>query len=274
MPDNTDITIGLLKDIAADEPVNFENVISTGFKVFDDTLLGGVKGGDLVVISGISGHGKTSFAQTLTYNFVKDKVPCLWFSYEVNNAHLQRKFDNMSNSDASLPIYSPIKTTSGGLGWIASKIREARDRYGTKIIFIDHIDYIVPTTIDRSDTEARYIKRIVMESKSLAIELNVVIVLMVHVTKKTGDGEPDAEPKMSDISGSASIYQNADVVFMVYRIPVKNSVLLENSGDLFTNQTRIKTVKNRPTGQSKFILCEMENDQLIQVTDDIASLVV
>ena len=90
---------------------------------------------------------------------------------------------------------------------------------------------------------------------------------MAHVKKVP----KEEEPEMSDIANSASIFQNADVVFIVFRIAKEQSKLIETTGDLFTNATKIKMVKNRVTGQSKFIRCEMINDQLIEIAniDDI-----
>jgi replicative DNA helicase len=238
--------------------------MSTGLPVFDDALLGGVRQGDLIVVSGISGHGKTSFAQTLTYNLAHQSVPCLWFSYEVNLSHIQRKFDNMSGDKIAvrtLPIFAPTKTTSGRVDWIADKIRQGVKEEGIKCVFIDHLDFLVPTTVKTSENESLHLKRIVMELKSIAQQEGVCIFLMAHV-KKVSD-----EPEMSDIANSASIFQNADVVFIVFRIAKEQSKLVESSGDLFTNATKIKMVKNRVTGQSKFIRCEMVNDQLIEIVD-------
>lgn len=250
-----------LQTVAQREATPFATAYELGYKVFDQALLGGVRDGDLVIISGISGHGKTSFAQSLTYNFAKQSIPCLWFSYEVNLSHLQRKFDNMVGDPEvvkTLPIFAPERTTTGRVDWIAEKIRQGVRDFNIKAVFIDHLDFLMPSTIKTSENESLYLRRIVMELKSLAILTNTVIFLMAHVKKVTD------EPQMSDIANSAAIFQNADAVFMVYRIPTSTSKLIQYSGDLFTNQTKIKLVKNRVTGQSKFIMCVMEKDMLIE----------
>jgi replicative DNA helicase len=262
--------IELLQSVAQRETTPFDTVYPLGYRVFDESLLGGARDGDLIVVSGISGHGKTSFAQSLTLNLSKQSIPCLWFSYEVNLSHIQRKFDNMLGNEklvTALPIYAPTKTTSGRVDWIAEKIREGVRDFSVKCVFIDHLDFLMPTTIKNSENEALYLRRIVMELKGVAMQEGIVIFLMAHVKKVS------EEPQMSDIANSAAIFQNADVVFMVYRIPTSTSKLVQYSGDLFTNQTKIKMVKNRVTGQSKFILCVMENDMLLEETsfEDLVS---
>ena len=250
--------------IADREQTPFESAMSTGFPIFDDSLLGGVRQGDLVVVSGISGHGKTSFAQTLTYNLAHQPVPCLWFSYEVNLSHIQRKFENMSGDKIAvrtLPIFAPSKTTSGRVDWVADKIRQGVKEQGIKCVFIDHLDFLAPTTTRNSESNVLYLTQIVMELKSIALQEGVAIFLMAHVKKVS------AEPEMQDIAHAAAIFQNADVVFIVYRIASETSNIVASSGDLFTNTTKIKMVKNRVTGQSKFILCTMVKDQLIEQID-------
>lgn len=260
-------SIELLKTVAENDQNPFEQAWPLGHKVFDDALLGGVRAGDLVVISGVSGHGKTSFAQSITYNFSLQSIPSLWFSYEVSVVHLQRKFSNMSSDIRVLPVYSPRKTTSGRVDWIAEKIREAKKNFDCRMVFIDHLDFLMPSAIKSSENEALYLRRIVMELKSVAIQAGVTIFLMAHVRKVI------EEPQMADIANSAAIFQNADVVFMVYRIPANPGSGLQYSGDLFTNQTKIKMVKNRVTGQSKFIIAEMHQERFIEVVDDLESLV-
>lgn len=44
-----------------------------GFTQFEESMKGGLKDGDLVIISGVSGEGKTTFAQTLTFHLTQKK---------------------------------------------------------------------------------------------------------------------------------------------------------------------------------------------------------
>jgi replicative DNA helicase len=231
-----------------------------GFDLFDKAMEGGFKEGDLVVISGISGQGKTSLAQTMTYHLCKKAVPCLWFSYEVGLEHLNAKFLKMGIEDF-YQAYAPKKNTTGKLEWVKGKIREGWIKFATKVIFIDHIDFLTPTDIKTSDNETIALKKIATELKSLAIELNVVIVVMAHL-KKLPEGK---EPDMQDIGYSAGIFQLADYVLIIYREKEKKGKFETN--DTYSNNSKIKIVKNRQTGQLKFLKVNYVNERFIETTE-------
>jgi replicative DNA helicase len=224
--------------------------ISTGFKLFDDVMQHGFKDGDLVIVSGQPGEGKTSFAQTLTYHLTKNQVPCLWFPYETTIEELDKKFIEMGISEHYL-AYAPKKNTSGDIGWIKKKILESHAKYKTKVIVIDHIDFLTPLDMDaRTDSREQLLKKITQDLKTLAIDLRIVIVLIAHVRKLK---DAKSEPEMQDIGYSAGISQLADYIFMVSRIKTKKRDMGDaDTGDLMTEFTRVKIVKNRQTGRLVF----------------------
>ena len=253
---NCEDKVVLLKDIKVGQA---SDKFSLGFRVFDEALNKGVKEGDLIIISGRSGEGKTTFAQTLTYNFCKTGVPCLWFSYEVSLRELNRKFEEMEIKDF-YEVAVPEKNTTGEIEWVSAKIKEGWARYATKIVFIDHIDYLVPKNCRSSDNEQQNLKRIATELKELAINLKIVIITMAHVKKI----DNKKEPELYDIGYSAGIFQLADLVFMVSREKIPRRAINENEGDLFTQNSIVKIVKNRETGILKFIKLRYTNGKLLE----------
>ena len=68
-----------------------EEVVATGFPMFDEPMRGGIAVGSTVVVAAPSGHGKTAMMVTLTYGFLKQTINCLWFSYEETNADINIK---------------------------------------------------------------------------------------------------------------------------------------------------------------------------------------
>lgn len=253
-----------INEIVKNKPQKVDR-FSCGFKIFDEVMLDGFKEGDLVIISGVSGQGKTTYAQTLTYNLCKNAVPCLWFSYEVSLTELHRKFELMNINDFYW-AYAPEKNITGKIDWIKYKIREGWIKYATKVVFIDHIDFLTPTNIKDRDNETVALKKITTELKSLAIELDIVIVVMAHLRKLREGQEPD----MQDIGYSAGIFQLADYVFMIFREKNKEYKSFNSknwTGEINTNNSIIKLVKNRQTGQNKFLKVVYSNGKFMPLEE-------
>lgn len=248
-----------IAEIAAIKPPNGD-IYPTGLELLDKAMLGGFRGGDLVVLSGMSGHGKTSLAQTMTYWLTKRTIPCLWFSYEVSVQRLHEKFVAMG-IEPHYHAFAPKRNQSGNVEWIEQRIIEGVKKYMTQVIFIDHIDFLTPTSIKTSDNENIALKKVATELKQLAIKLNVVIVLMAHV-RKVPSGK---EPEMQDISSSSGIFQLADYVIITQRLMEKNSNPFSRSGDVFSNTNKTKLVKNRLTGDTVFFHSELRHGLFVAI---------
>jgi len=50
---------------------------SLGYKIFDDVLKGGVREGDLIIGTGLSGQGKTTFFSNVSANLSDNNQPSL-----------------------------------------------------------------------------------------------------------------------------------------------------------------------------------------------------
>jgi len=226
-----------------------------GYDVFDNALAGGVREGDLVVVTGISGMGKTTFIQNITTNLAKQALLPLWFSYEVLIDNLYAKFKSIHN--AELPIYVPKKIVSGNIEWITEKISKAIEKYGVKFIFIDHIDFLQPKKFTGLDQRRIILKDICQELKELAIEKKVIIFLVAHTKKVQG-----REIEMQDVAESSGIYQLCDLLISVNRKTEKinnNGILVEVMSDI----SIAKILKNRMTGLCPFFIFKVIDNKII-----------
>lgn len=232
-----DNKVMLIKDIASMSEFQWWDKYSTGIDVFDEAFEGGVEDWDLIVVSWLSGHGKTTFSQTLAVNFAEQGLPVLFFSYEVLVHHLWKKFKEMNIRD-DLVIYSVEKHTTGNVGWIEEKIKEAKEKYMTKVVVIDHLGFLVPksTMSDLSKNYSAYVGQIVRDLKTIAKNEKVIIVLPVHLRKTDN-------PDMNDLKDSSAISQESDAIFILNR----EKSMDVNAKELYTDHVKIFLAKNRKT---------------------------
>lgn len=240
-----------------------------GYKVYDEAFMGGLKEGDLVIVSGFTGMGKTHLCQSMTYNLISLGQPCLWFSYEVSVGELWRKFKEMGVENNFL-AYAPEKSVVRKIDWVAGKIVDSRDRFKTKVIFIDHLGFLAedPANYDANLTN-NYSTKLTMicrRLKSLAIQENVAIVLMAHLKKPMN---ANAEPTIHDLKDSSGIGQEADSVLIINRKRGKSGY--DAGESVYDPKSTVKIEKNRRTGQTKIFEVEMVKGRLIDSDDAFQS---
>lgn len=239
---------------------------SSGIDLLDRATLGGFREGDLITLTGLSGCGKTLALQNITVNLSLSGHNCLWFSYEVILDNVYAKFKKIMPSIGDLKIYVPKKTTSGNLGWVFKKIKEGVEKFNTKFVFIDHLDFIYPREINKNDQRRIMIDRLCTELKDFAKDNKVIIFLVSHVKKVQG-----REIEMQDMAESGGTYKLADMVFAVAR----NSVSQDVNGkkvEVYNNDGYIKILKNRVTGSLGFINYTVSDDRMIFTGGFIAGI--
>lgn len=256
-------SIELLERVAKDY-IPDKAVFPLGFPIFDYAMDNGLRGGELITISAQTGEGKTTFCQQLTGNFIKQNIPCLWFTYEMNPYYLNEKFVKMQIMDS--PIYVPNTEISGQLDEIEYRIKGGFQDYACKIVFIDHLHYLVPL-IEAKNTSL-LIGGIVRELKKMAVRHSVIIFLIAH-TKKIYQGE---DVNLSSIRDSSLVAQESDYVFLLQRKKKENKKNQQSNDTEWLNETKISLAKNRRTGELRFITCLHENHKFVEITKEYAGI--
>lgn len=200
-----------------------------------DEEVGGFKEGDLMVISGRSGEGKTLMALNFLKNFIDNGYPAMLFTYEVIVDNIYDDLMEMGMEEDPM-IYTPKKNISGDIKWIDKKIDECLEKYSAKIIIIDHLDFLT-SDCKNDDYRRNEITNIVTHLKTSAIEKNIVIVLLAHVVK-TADRTLGNE----SLADSRAIANLSDYILFVAREKDDNGIAIGNTG-------RAKLSKNRYTGK-------------------------
>jgi len=213
--------------------------IKTGFSKIDDALKdidetdGGLQEGDLVVIGGATGNGKTLFSLNLTHNFAEQGIFTCWFSYEVMLERLYRRMLIMgTNLDM---VVAPKNLVQSDLDWIFGKMKEAIERYWTKVFIIDHLFYIsdsAKSTLNKN--YADYLHAVCQKLALFARNNEVIIILGVHIK-----GIENRKADLNDLKGSSGIKQEASAVIMLNRHPSSSP------DEKWSNKTQVSLEKNR-----------------------------
>lgn len=244
----------------------------TGFGIMDKALKGGVRDGNLVIVVGETGMGKSAFARSITKNMLADNITSIWFTFELSINEMWEKFKEMGMEDGA-KIYTPERYVTRKLEWLKKKIVEARDIYKCKVVYIDHLgfllgDYNPSNGINEknlngfSNSLATIYTMICRDLKTIAIQEKIVIVLMWHL-KKLSEGKKEADA--SDVKDSSGVLQECDLGLSVARERLSSGKTFsqESVQDVYGNDTFIKMLKNRRTGELKRFRCNYDKGTLV-----------
>lgn len=172
-----------------------------------DHAVDGFRNGELNAISGPTKQGKTLLAQSFTVAFVDQQSFPLWFSYEVPARQFLSQF-------RELPlIYLPGKLKAHAMDWIEDRIEEAFLKYHSRVVFIDHLHYLIDMA--RLRNPSIEIGQVIRRLKTLAVDGGFCIFLLCHTVK----GKSEADLSYESIRDSSFISQESDCVLMIKRTP-------------------------------------------------------
>lgn len=262
--------------------------IPTGIPPLDRILDQGVEAGELIVVTGPTGEGKTTLLQTITKNMAEANINSCWFTLEVTpRQFLQKLMKSANQEDPKLPLFylpaGPIDDAEDSyvraweqahrrkyelIDWIEDRIIEAKvkvegDGRLLKCVFIDHIHQIFQLghsqniSLEMGDLTARI--------KNIALMHNLAVFLIAH-TKDPAEGS-NREPRKEDIRDSGLISRLADTIIGVWRIKNSNDGTKQRREELDEEDTKskVRVFKNRRTGKLGFLTLYHKDHYL---TDD------
>lgn len=203
IPDRVVSSVELKEELGKLEP---QKGFNSGFDKLDK-MTKGFKEGDLVILSGLTGNGKSTFAVALAQQFLTQGAVPLFFSYEMSSSELLEKF-----GDPMPVFYLPRLAKSKSPEWIENKIVEAIKKFDVKVVFIDHLHYLVDEYTTRSKNTSEMLGQMCRDFKQIARRQKVIIFLLCHVRKFTTE-----HPHMQDVKDSSGIIQEADTVLIIHR---------------------------------------------------------
>ncbi len=212
--------------------------IPTGFNCINNAT-GGLHGGELIIIAGRPGMGKSSFAVNIAENAaIEHGVPVAIFNLEMSKSMIVNriicsqalvdsqnirkgeftpedwmqicaKIDTISSS----PIYID-DSSSITVSEIKAKCRKLKQTKNLGLIVIDYLQLMQGT--GRSESRQNEISEISRSLKVMAKELDIPVIALSQLSR-TSETRSDKRPMLSDLRESGAIEQDADIVIFLYR---------------------------------------------------------
>ena len=197
-------------------------------------------GGDLIVVAGRPGMGKTAFALSYMLELAKNKSKGIFFSLEMSEGQLmERIISQMSNvsmikfmnkedwesitkeehnriTNACEEIkkeYSPyIDIISGNFSTtdIYNVVEDKKPDY----IMIDYLQIL--KSADRTADRIREITNISIELKRIAMKFDIPVIALSQLSRAV-EQRANRRPMLSDLRESGQIEQDSSIVLMLYR---------------------------------------------------------
>lgn len=259
------------------DATNPEDILSFGYEWMDEKMTG-IFPGDLILIGGESGTGKTTFATNIVYKSAK-RHRCAIFALEdrLNNYGISavyfelgrvRKAKGFKNypwnayrrNEITDPNYKELRATAverlndtgkSNIYFADVKVQMDIDMLeasiheqmalGTKLFLIDHLHYFDLSKGESS--KADYIEQLMVRLKDIQRRTGAAIILVAHYRKMNGQ-----KPTLDSFKDSIAIVQNANYVMNLWRDRSSSNL---NDDEFSTRfQTKIMVPKSRnPNGE-------------------------
>lgn len=191
-------------------------------------IMGSLKPGYLVVVSGKPKTGKSSLSLNLMESWSSTGINVGMYSCEMRTERIGEKFiqmvipntpkvEEISKKDIkeadyvmasdNLFFYYP-EPGDLEIEKVCSKIKEMVQRYGLKVFIFDNLHFLC-----RGADEKAMVDIATQSFKLLAESLDIVFILVTHPRKTNNN----LQLKVDDLKGSGSIFQDADLVWLMHR---------------------------------------------------------
>lgn len=188
--------------------------IESSYRELDDCMDGGFREGDVTVLTGIPGSGKTTMARMLTMGFAEKGIGSLWFSHEMTMRELWDSFEKMG-ADKSLISFVPsiLERDFDEMIKVMDKAIKEKD---IKAIFIDTLGDIEKSR-ERGVVEnyTTIVGQICKQLRDFAVSRKVMIFEIAHCTKQTRSNTE--ETVNADIADSKEIAAKATNIWHIWR---------------------------------------------------------
>ena len=208
-----------------------------GFDKLDD-LLGGLEGGDMIVIGARPAVGKSALVTQITSNLAKQGKRIGFYNLEMQNKQVYERFvvsesgialtrlrraikflgdeeEKFNKANETLEKAENIVITSGGAKSV-SDIRSESRHMDYDIIIIDYLQLLKAESTYRGNRAAE-VGEISRAIKNLAMELNIPIIALSQLNR-VSEMKETKEPTMAELREAGNIEQDASVIMLMWNL--------------------------------------------------------
>lgn len=208
-----------------------------GFDKLDE-LLGGLEGGDMIVIGARPAVGKSALVTQITSNLAKQGKRIGFYNLEMQNKQVYERFvvsesgigltrlrrairflgdeeQRFNDANKTLEKAENIVITSAGSRTVG-EIKAESKHMDYDIIIIDYLQLLKADTTYRGNRAAE-VGEISREIKSLAMELNIPIIALSQLNRAS-EGRETKEPTMAELREAGNIEQDASVIMLMWNL--------------------------------------------------------
>lgn len=212
--------------------------IKTGYKILDSKVKGFRKE-DLILVSGASTVGKTTFLLNIINNMLKEGKKILCFMLEGRMMYFVERL--MTIETGQIPALLPpadlqklkeqfkkykLYFYSGSQGLLDAEKMVEKTSQCKKVLDIDMVvlDHLHKVVERGKDNYSQLCGKAVSDLKNLAVDQKIPVVVVSHIRKVQ---KTSAIPTMMDLRDSSFIHQDSDVILMLWS-DRENSMMSDN----------------------------------------------
>lgn len=207
------------------------DTIATGFPSLDRMLGGGMRRGDLIVLGGDVGSGKSAFALAVAMRAAQSRLRVTYYSGEMSTDRLHERAVAIEGrvrvDDLRQGVSNDVARASAGHA--AVKMRDAFPQLeilpsggvaalaehlgGTQLdlIIVDSLQWLVRGARDTDEELADAVRQL----KALALEQHLAIFTTAQLPHLTA--RDDRRPHLDDFGALGAVKHHADVVLALFR---------------------------------------------------------
>ena len=202
-----------------------------------DDLLGGLEGGDMIVIGARPAVGKSAFVTQITSNLSEQGKRIGFYNLEMQEKQVYERFvvsqsgigltrlrrakkflgdekERFDKANEVLEKKDNIVITTGSKS--VSEIRAESRHMGYDIIIIDYLQLLKSDKEYRGNRYAE-VGAISKAIKSLAMELNIPIIALSQLNR-VSEARDTKEPTMAELREAGDIEQDASVIILMWNL--------------------------------------------------------